>query len=559
MKTTILFYCLSFALALLLNACGGGGGGSNGPAVAGSSIPYTGNTVQATVDSTNAKVLADDAYQGMQNATSPSGAVAKTADLQQSPGVTQLQAIFENTFEKVFSKSTAKTVAATVQDSVTGYSGSFSYNISYNDADGSFSGTGTYLKYKPYINSASVSGDVSFSGVLVASTRKFTSLNITMNSVTAETSATSLSLGGSMAFSTTGATKTLKISVVMKNNITGKTYQLKDFTYSITGNSLTISGTYYDHDHGYVIIATEQPITASYFDASPSSGSIVATGSNGTKARLTFSAGGSKTLEVDTGSGTYVTTTGVSLVAIPYGTYEGTIKSNGVIGSYISVSILTDGSTYGVITSKSGVSGSLIGTTSANGTFSYSYQFYNDLNIGTADGIFSYSNTNNDLAMLLKDTYNGTKVSYSGSFPRTMLKNVATQLSGTYALKSSHVVLKDGTTYTTADNTLKFKGYFKISSTSMLQGGMINDTKPFKASCNYSISGSTITCGASSFSYSYSGVQLQTIVTQPTYTETDTWVKVSDGLTGGTILYKTAEDNTPVAQIGGAVGSVVSQ
>ena len=109
-----------------------------------------------------------------------------------------------------------------------------------------------------------------------------------------------------MSFSNTGYTKSLIMSVVLLDSADNRTYWLKDYTATLAGDTMSISGTYYDHDHGYVVISTVTPLTVSEYSSTPTAGQLLFTGSNGTKARLTYTSSG-YILEVDAGGNdTYV-------------------------------------------------------------------------------------------------------------------------------------------------------------------------------------------------------------------------------------------------------------
>lgn len=120
----------------------------------------------------------------------------------------------------------------------------------------------------------------------------------------------SYTAGGNISLSQADGTKNVKISLVMKNGSTGKTYWIKDYAYSITSGSpqtLTITGTYYDHDYGYVTISTLTPLQVTSLNTWPTAGVLLFSGSNGSKARMTFTFSG-YTVEVDTnGNGSFIT------------------------------------------------------------------------------------------------------------------------------------------------------------------------------------------------------------------------------------------------------------
>src|SRR6185369_7099594 len=185
-------------------------------------------------------------------------------------------------------------------------SGSASYSITYDQKSGSFNGLVTFSQYAETSTSATLSGPVSFSGVYNQATGSFTSMNMSMSSLTGIDGGESFTLSGNMSTSTGGATETMAMSVVIADNVSGRTYWMKDFTFALTGGSLSVTGTYYNPDDGYVVISTVTPLAVTDFEATPTSGRLLFSGSNGTKARLTFTSSGS-TVEADTiGNGTYV-------------------------------------------------------------------------------------------------------------------------------------------------------------------------------------------------------------------------------------------------------------
>ena len=293
-------------LAVVIGMAGCGGGSGSGGDV---STSYKGSTIQATVTASNAKAVSVDAVQGAQNASAV-GVLGKSAtDIPEtSPQMLSIVKILENSVILISPKSSvAKTVAETVQQTIYGYSGSFSFTINGNNSTGSFSGSLTFNNYQDYSGSPRISGNASFSGVANTSTSEITSINMSLNNLQGVLGgAQSFTLNGSIATSSAGNTKTLNISIVNLDNTNNKTYWVKDFNLALTGNRMTISGTYYDHVHGYVVVSTITPLTVSTYSGEPTSGQLLFTGRNGTKARLTYTYSG-YTLEVDaSGNNIYV-------------------------------------------------------------------------------------------------------------------------------------------------------------------------------------------------------------------------------------------------------------
>jgi len=290
----------------LLAGCGGGGGDGSS---AGGGTVYNGVTTQATVTTSNAKTLSVDAYAGSQLSAAATG-VAKqaTGSSGQSMLLQQAADILEGSVKTIVGSpdSSAKAVDATAQDTVAGFSGSFSYSITYDQASGAFNGTITFSQYMETSTSPRMAGSITFSGVFNQATGLFTSLTISMNSLTGTKDGKSYSLAGSVSYSTSGVSKSVSMSVVLTDNASSRTYWVKDYALVLTGTTLTVAGTYYDPIHGYVVLSTVTPLTVSTMDAMPTAGQLLFTGSNGTKARLTFTVSG-YIVEVDTtGNGTYV-------------------------------------------------------------------------------------------------------------------------------------------------------------------------------------------------------------------------------------------------------------
>lgn len=300
---------LVFAALSLLAGCGGGG--SSAPA-------YSGATTQAAVTTSNAKALSVDAYSGSQLSGAAAGVAKETGSgsgsgqpalLQEAAGIVK-QSVGTVVGRQ---KTTAKSVAATVQNTIYGFSGSFTYSISYNQTTGDFSGTISFSQYMATSTSTTLSGSITFSGNYSPglynnqdSGALSGSLTVHLNNLTGTCNSKSFTLNGSMTYSISGTTDTVTMSVVLTDNVSGRTYWVRNFTLTLTGSSLTVSGTYYDPVHGYVIISTVTPLTVSSVDATPTAGQLLFTGFNGTRARLTFSGTG-YTLEADTaGNGTYV-------------------------------------------------------------------------------------------------------------------------------------------------------------------------------------------------------------------------------------------------------------
>ena len=294
------------AVLTMLAGCGGGGGASTP-----TDVSYSGLTTQATVSSSNAKALSAEAYSGNQLASELSGIGKMAVDSDgQLSLVQETAAALETSIAAVVTspKSSAKAVFATVsaQNTIPGFSGSGSYSVTIDQNTGVFSGTLSLSQNKDSSTSAAITGTLDFSGTYNITSDSFTSMDMIFHNLSAIKGAASYTMSGSVTSSTSGATKNVTISIILADNVSGRSYWLKDYTLTLTGSTLSVSGKYYHPAHGFVIISTITPLTVSAIDGTPTAGQLLFSGNNGTKARLTFAESG-QTVEADTtGNGSYV-------------------------------------------------------------------------------------------------------------------------------------------------------------------------------------------------------------------------------------------------------------
>jgi hypothetical protein len=286
---------------------GGGGGGDSTPAV---STYYKGTTSQTTITTANVQELSVDAIQGAQDATAI-GVLGKFA-APAAANPPQLSATAKFLAEMILRISTPRTTAKTVASSISGTVnswngiGSYSYTGNGNQTTGAISGSIIFSAYQELQDSPIISGNVSFSGVVNTVTGDIATLSMTLLNVNVTVGILSNTLNGGMTISTSGGTTTLTMSTVRTNTTNNYTYWHKDFIFTISGNSMTISGTYYHHLHGYVVVTTILPLTVSEYSSTPSAGQLLFTGKNGTKARVTYTGTG-YIIEIDAnGNDTFI-------------------------------------------------------------------------------------------------------------------------------------------------------------------------------------------------------------------------------------------------------------
>ncbi len=295
----------------LLAGCGGGGGGGS---ETGLPSAYTGKTTQAVVTTTNARTLSSEAYSGCQMvSTFDVLGKAVTDSNSQSPLLQSLVSLLDSTVSTVIQepKTLTKSVqaASTLQNTILGYTGSYTYTISIDPVSGASSGTLSFSQYNPSNRNGSVTmtGFINFSGVYNQSISNFSSLNMSLNNIVVTSSSGNVKISGSFAASIDGSTKTYSMTVAITDNVSNNTILLKDYTLKFNGGSFVFTGTYYNPTHGYVVISTDIPLTVYSLSGMPTSGQLLFTGSNGTKARLSFGGRNPYTVTADTvGNGMYV-------------------------------------------------------------------------------------------------------------------------------------------------------------------------------------------------------------------------------------------------------------
>lgn len=305
-------------LAFSLMACGGGGGGSSS-----TSSPYTGITTAAVITSTNANIIARSSYQGGDTGTSfVSPLSASTSETQNvsaasPPKVLSIVQVLKEISGKACSQQfTSGRVAprAVVSESGTlndGYGGSVSYSLSVNDQTGAFTGSFTASNYHGD-GGGTISGAMTVSGTYNIPSDVFDSINFTLSSVTVTDASSSVTVSGSVVL-LNGNPATGTVTLYLTDNVTGKTDWIDNFTINVTEGlgyaDATLSGKFYLHDYGFVVISTSTPFHYLAGNTYPSSGTMIVTGASNGRVKLTFVNSTSYTVDVDAnGDGIYETT-----------------------------------------------------------------------------------------------------------------------------------------------------------------------------------------------------------------------------------------------------------
>ncbi|MBP1728609.1 MAG: hypothetical protein H6Q56_982 [Deltaproteobacteria bacterium] len=291
MKTANVMFGLSLTVVFALAGCGGGGSDSS---FDGGSY-YKGNTTQATVTEANAKALSLGVIDSVQDSSFAGGLGKRvTATPGTFPQMLQIATSIESNIQ--VKSSAAKTVADVVHHTENGYSGSFTISGEPN-SNGDVSGTITFDSYKEYSYSPTITGPATYRASVNITTGDLKSLHISLSDVTGEDGSRSYTLNGIMDLKRNDSqTATLDLSIVLLDHTVNKTYWMKDCRIVVTGNTtdisgtytMNLSGTYYDHDLGYVVISTATPVTVESSTGTFTAGQLLFDGRDRTKARLTY-------------------------------------------------------------------------------------------------------------------------------------------------------------------------------------------------------------------------------------------------------------------------------
>lgn len=286
--------CIAIAFGLL-TACGGGGGGGGGQPDA---SKYSGVTTRASLNTSNAVAFTTEAF-AVGSIGASTNIVGVMVPLQTESGSTTTVAeLAEQVRGSLAARFPAGSPTATVlpgvvsTETVSGAVGGSAVVTIDLQPSGSFTGKITFSSLQNAVSGPVVSGTVTVSGVFNQANGSFDSLTMTFSPLSATTSTGTISLYGTFVFASQQTGDTLTISCTM--NVSGKTYWLKDWTYTYTpDNRMTIAGAYYHPTYGYAELTTPTPLTVSSMSAYPTAGVFQAAGGHCSKAKLTFSSAGS--------------------------------------------------------------------------------------------------------------------------------------------------------------------------------------------------------------------------------------------------------------------------
>jgi K319-like protein/VCBS repeat protein len=297
---------MAASLTLLFSACGGGGSGSNAGIPVDPAASYTGVTTQAAVSQGNAEALAIGGFSG-----GKIGSVVVTAksvtDVDAAEGpVRNLTQVIKQSTRRMGIPQQAKRLMKTDRFSasvkvirraesfqVPGDAGGYaSFAVDINDATGSFSGS---IVFHDYASQGIVlSGTADILGTFDANYQDFSRLTLSFKSLSMNNGSVAVTLIGSLSwgFNFSASVEALTINMVLVDRTNSKTYWFRNYelvtTYGSGSQTQTLSGRYYDPDHGYVDFVTETPLVAKYGTKWPAQGALKFSGRGDSWVRLGF-------------------------------------------------------------------------------------------------------------------------------------------------------------------------------------------------------------------------------------------------------------------------------
>ncbi len=304
-KTTLLLLLISITLI----ACGGGGSGGSGDTISPSSLNYTGVTTQAVLTEENAMDLSIGSYSaggfGSVTLEGPSSQGANASSQFSNPyRQRMLRSVRGSTLRlnvAVDFNTSQKRPLANTRNTVYGScGGSLSVTMDVDESTGDFTGSFDYTNFCEddiFIDgNGRIAGRANSGGAIQQFRMSFSSLALTEPEVSYVMS------GWIDARLNADASETDQLDLLMRDDATGKVYWANDYTI-VSGQHAgeaesTMSGRYYDPDHGYVEIRTELAL-CTRFDDWPYQGILMVSGRNNSWVRMSFNETGYCRLEAD--------------------------------------------------------------------------------------------------------------------------------------------------------------------------------------------------------------------------------------------------------------------
>ena len=287
---------LSIGLTLIACGGGGGGGGSDDTSSSPTGITYTGKTTEAEIDDSNTQSFSTATLDGSQSSQNnvdnlPIASVTTNENQQhkQYAMMTNLVDVIKDEANKNSTNPELMTGAVTNGTTVTAGNCGGSLTMTATSTATSANATMTFNSYCTEISGTTTTLAGSLSVVIGITDSVIRTMNISIPqlsiSIAGSSPAYTNEFSGSInvAFDADQQIESMDVSVNFVED--GKVYKISNLIYTTSGLGVSISGTIYHPDHGYVTFITTEPFAIS--NEQLCGGTLQITGSNSSNVSIT--------------------------------------------------------------------------------------------------------------------------------------------------------------------------------------------------------------------------------------------------------------------------------
>ncbi|CAB1064202.1 hypothetical protein D1BOALGB6SA_8993 [Olavius sp. associated proteobacterium Delta 1] len=288
LRYLILWVTIASALLYCIGGCSGGGGNGGDDGIA-----YSGLTSQAEISDQNAEDISGGSFgagligDGMMGFSLDQSSNEKFVRKFRTVKVPEILSDslhlidFTNPPAGV-GQAALETVSETIDGNC---GGSMSYSVSADNVIGTFSGRFTFSQYCN--DGTTINGRASFEGRINLDTEEFVEAYLSFDNL----SGGGLTLDGDIEFDFASSPNMISFNAYAQDPGTGKVYWIRDYSIAIGEYvglvQIEMSGMFYHPDYGYVNLSTTAPFILHDGDEWPTSGTLVVTGVNNSKAKIT--------------------------------------------------------------------------------------------------------------------------------------------------------------------------------------------------------------------------------------------------------------------------------
>ncbi|UCD81274.1 MAG: hypothetical protein JSW26_07570 [Desulfobacterales bacterium] len=288
LRFLILCMILALCLPYTYGGCagGGGGGGSDG-------MVYSGLTDPSEIDESNAEDISGGAFGAGLIGDGMLGFSLTQGQSDSYVGefrTVKLPLILSDALYLIdFAQSSTggvQSAVQTVRETINGScGGSMSYSVSADDVRGTFNGSFTFSEYCN--DGTTINGSARFNGRMNVDTGEFLEAHFSFDNL----SGGNLTLDGDIEVDFTQSPDLITFNAYGQDPGSGKIFWIRDYSITIDDNTgfveIEMAGRFYHPDFGYATISTTEPFVLHDGDEWPTSGALIATGANSSKAKIT--------------------------------------------------------------------------------------------------------------------------------------------------------------------------------------------------------------------------------------------------------------------------------